>query len=140
MCLVCLCMHAYKEWLSGSYSNSSHSETYGYPTPSLRVLVDVVEHQAGGAHPALAKDLAKRTFSHGSTVEGSGLSNYIDDNVCMQPHTKLDTDLRCILCIIGDVCEPSSSQADQSPSTSATTEHTHGATAKKQRFHGNESR
>ena len=61
-----------QEWLSGRYT-----EEYGYPTPSLRVLVDVVEHQAGGANPSLASTLAKLNFDNflteateTSTVEG----------------------------------------------------------------------
>ena len=37
----------------------------------MRVLVDVVEHQAGGADPALAKDLAKMTFQDNCTANGS---------------------------------------------------------------------
>lgn len=40
--------------MSGRYD-----EAHGYPAPSVRVLVDVVEHQAGGADPALATRLAK---------------------------------------------------------------------------------
>ena len=46
-----------QEWLSGRYNKES-----GYCTPSVRVLVDVVEHQAGGADPSLASSLAKLTF------------------------------------------------------------------------------
>ena len=33
----------------------------------MRVLVDVVEHQAGGANPSLAKDLARMTFKDETT-------------------------------------------------------------------------
>ena len=37
----------------------------------MRVLVGVVEDQAGGANPSLAKDLAKMTFQDNSTTGGS---------------------------------------------------------------------
>ena len=41
-----------QEWLSGRYSVDQ-----GYPTPSMMVLVDTVEHSAGGGHNRLAKEL-----------------------------------------------------------------------------------
>ena len=43
---------------------------YGYPTPSVRVLVDAVEHQAGGADPALAQELVKLNLVAESTING----------------------------------------------------------------------
>ena len=53
----CIASFVLQEWLSGRYNVES-----GYCTPSVRVLVDVVEHQAGGADPSLASSLAKLTF------------------------------------------------------------------------------
>ena len=37
----------------------------------MRILVDVVEHQAGGANPSLANKLAKMTFQDKTTTNES---------------------------------------------------------------------
>ena len=65
--LICL-----QEWLTGGYD-----EAHGYPTPSVRVLVDVVDHQAGGANPALAKQLAQMTFEDSSSTSGGAEGTFI---------------------------------------------------------------
>ena len=62
------CMYRYfQEWLSGRCSTD-----YGCPTPSVRLLADVVEHQAGGADPMLAQELAKLQFTADTPTTGGG--------------------------------------------------------------------
>ena len=59
------CCITLQEWLTGGYDPAN-----GYPTPSMKVLVDVVEHQAGGADPTLARQLIGLNQS---SEGGSGL-------------------------------------------------------------------
>ena len=57
--------------MSGDYH-----EEHGYPNPSMMVLVDVVEHQAGGGDPALAAQLVKLQLpSRVIQKSSSGLRN-----------------------------------------------------------------
>ena len=56
-----------QEWLSGRYSID-----YGYPAPSMMVLVDAIEHPAGGDNPSLAQELVQLQIS------GSGNENIVE--------------------------------------------------------------
>lgn len=61
-----------QEWLSGRYT-----EDYGYPNPSVKVLVNVVEHEAGGADPSLARHLTTMKFDADNLTKDDSTSGTV---------------------------------------------------------------